>query len=301
MNKARYILLCAFAAALVAIVLSLAGCGTTEQASVDKYSWSELSEIAAEISEADSDEDGIEIAQSYSLVGSNGKPDGKTKSVTLSDGTQASVYIVGVRQDDLASGGKKAGLTFMFADAPAVHAMNPDASNEGGWEKSEMRSWLNEDFLDMLPSDLKGVVAAASKKTNSSGLTSPGSVSTTSDKLWLPSLVELSGSVSPNSLVGGTSGSGIPAGTYDAEGKQYQLFAAEGASAGDGNDVLQRVFTGDDSEGSGIVVSGEASPWWQRSLSTTWTAGFEAVDADGDPQNAWMTDYALGVAPGFCL
>ena len=299
MFKARHILI----TALVAMtLLVLVGCsGTTERESFDKYSWGELAKIAAEISEADSDADGLEIAASYHLVDGSGKLDGKTKSVTLSDGTIANVMIVGVRQDNLADGKTKAGLSLMFANAPVVQAMNSDSGNEGGWEKSEMRSWLNEDFLGMLPSDLKGAIKAAGKKTNNSGGTSPGSVSTTSDKLWLPSLVELSGSVSPGSLVGGTSGSGIPAATYNAEGKQYQLFAQKGATSGEGNSVLQRVFVGEDSNGSGIVVSGEASPWWQRSLSTTWTAGFEAVNAEGDPQKAWMSDYKLGVAPGFCL
>ena len=284
---------------LMALVL-LAGCSeTTVKSSMSSYSWSELSAIAMEIHDAESDADGMEIAESYNLL-NGGKPDGSTKSITLSDGTTASVTLAGVRQDDLASGGK-AGLTFVFADAPVTHAMNSDSSNEGGWEKSEMRSWLNDEFIDMLPSDLKGVIVAANKKTNSAGGTTPGSVSSTSDKLWLLSLVEVSGSVSPGSLVGGTNSSKIPAAVFNAEGKQYQLFSAKGVSAGEENSVLQRVFTGDDSDGSGIVVTGEASPWWLRSLSTTWTSGFEATNAEGDPQNAWITDYELGVAPGFCL
>lgn len=287
----------AFATALVAL-LSLCACSSaTEKASFDAYSWDELSKISKEIASADSDDEGKQIAIGYHLLNSSGKLDGKTKSVTLSDGTKASVYIVGIRQDSLADG-KKAGITCMFANAPAAHEMNSDSSNEGGWEKSAMRSWLNDEFAGMLPSDLKSVIAAASKKTNSSAYTTPGAVSTTSDKLWLPSLVELSGSVSANATL---HGSGIPASTYNAEGKQYQLFAEKGVSAGEENSALAREFTGDDSNGSGLVVKGEACPCWERSLSTTWTSGFEATDSDGDPLNAWITDYQLGVAPGFCL
>ena len=290
----------AIALGLVAVLL-IAGCsGSTAKSSLKDYSWSELSEISKEISAADSDEEGKDLAIGYGLLDAGGKMKGEAKPITLSDGTSASVVLAGIRQDTL-DDGKKAGLTFVFADAPATHAMNSESSNVGGWEKSEMRSWLNDDFADMLPSDLKGVIAAASKKTNSAGGTTPGSVSSTSDKLWLPSLVEVAGSVSPNSLVGGTSSAKIPASVYNAEGKQYQLFSEKGAAAGEGNAVLQRTFTGDDSNGSGIVVSGEASPWWLRSLSTTWTSGFEATTAEGDPQNAWITDYELGVAPGFCL
>ena len=285
------------AAALVLIaILALAGCSeTTVKGSMSSYSWSELSKIAGEIHDADSDADGRDIAASYNLINASGKLDTSTKSVTLSDGTVAHVQLAGIRHDDLSAGGK-AGLTFVFTDAPVAHAMNEDASNDGGWDKSEMRAWLNDGFAGMLPSDLKGAIKAANKKTNSSAYTTPGAVSTTSDKLWLLSLVEIGGSVSPNDIIGG---SGIPAATYNAEGKQYQVFSEAKVSGNDDNTKLERTFTGKD--GNGIVVPGEACGWWQRSLSMTWTSGFAAVDADGNPLNAWITDYELGVVPGFCL
>jgi len=259
------------------------------------YSWSELSKISTEIHDAATDAEGRDIAIQYNLLSSSGKLDTSSKSVTLSDGSIAHVQLAGIRHDDLASGGK-AGLTFVFTEAPIAHEMNDDASNEGGWEKSEMRAWLNDDFADMLPSDLKGAIKAASKKTNSSAYTSPGSVSTTSDKLWLPSLVEIGGSVAPNDVV---KGSGIPAATYNAEGKQYQIFSEAKVSGNDENDKLKRAFTGEN--GSGIVMHGEPCSWWQRSLSMTWTSGFAAVDEEGNPFNAWITDYEIGVVPGFCL
>ena len=278
-------------------LLAFTGCssGGPVKESVDKYSWAELSQIATEIHDAASDEEGLEIAIENHLLDSSGKCDGKTISVTLSNGVVAHVALVGVRADDLADGGK-AGLTFMFMDAPAIAAMSEDASNDGGWEKSAMRSWLNSDFADMLPSDLKGVIKAASKKTNSSAFTTPGAVSSTSDKLWLPSYVEVAGSASPNDLVGG---SGIPAETYNMEGKQYKLFSEKGVTAGAENSVLERTFVG--KEGNGLVMEGEASPWWLRSLSMTWTSGYAACDADGNPLNAWIPDHEIGVSPGFCL
>ena len=148
----------------------------------------------------------------------------------------------------------------------------------------------------MLPSDLKGVIKKASKKTNSSAYTTPGAVSSTSDALWLPSFAEVAGTPSPNSLVGG---SGIPAETYGMEGSQYQLFKEKGVIAGEGNSVLVRTFVG--KGGNGLVVPGEACPWWLRSLSMTWTSGFASCDDSGNPQNAWMTDNEIGVVPGFCL
>ena len=286
------------AAGLIAIAVAvvLAGCSSTmAKESFDAYSWDELAKIATEIHEAPTDEDGMEIAANYHLLDSSGKIGSKTKKIALSDGTQASIMLAGIRTDDLADGGK-AGITFVFADAPAAHAMNVEASSEGGWEKSEMRSWLNGEFLDKLPGDLKGVIQKASKQTNNSALTTPGAVSTTSDKLWLLSYVEIAGSASPNDLVGG---SRIPAETYNAEGKQYQVFSEMKVSGNEENASLARTFTGKD--GNGIVVPGEACPWWQRSLSMTWTAGFGSVDADVNPLGAWVPDHDIGVVPGFCL
>ena len=285
------------AAALVLIaILALAGCssGSTAKDSMSSYSWPELSKIATEIHDAPSDEAGMEIAAEYNLVIS-GKLDTSTKSVALSDGTTAHVMLAGIRQDDLSDGGK-AGLTFVFTDAPVAHAMNDIASNDGGWEKSEMRAWLNNDFIGMLPGDLKDAIKKASKKTNSSAYTTPGAVSSTSDKLWLLSYAEICGSIAPNDII---RGSGIPAATYNAEGKQYQVFSDAKVSGNSDNDKLARTFTG--KNGNGIVTPGEPCGWWMRSLSMTWTSGFAAVDDAGNPLNAWMTDYELGVVPGFCL
>ena len=279
-------------------VLALAGCssGTTVKSAMKDYDWTELSSIATEIHDAASDDEGLEIAMEYNLVTSDGKLDSSTKSITLSDGTVANVALADIRHDDLSDGGK-AGLTFVFTDAPVAHAMNDDASNEGGWEKSDMRAWLNEDFAGMLPSDLKGALKAVNKKTNNTAYTSPGAVSSTSDKVWLLSLVEIGGSVSPNDINVG--GSGIPAATYNAEGTQYKIFADAKVKSGEENDKLVRKFVGD--EGNGIVEPGEACRWWQRSLSMTWTSGFAATNDEGDPLDAWITDYELGVVPGFCL
>lgn len=284
-----------FAVVLAGMACLLAGCASPMgKSSVSDYSWAELSQIAAEIHDADTDAEGMEIAEKYHLL-SDGKLDGKTVKITLSDGTQTSAMIAGIRADDLADGGK-AGLTFVFANAPVAYAMGEDASNEGGWEKSTMRSWLNNEFAGMLPSDLKNAVKAANKKTNSSAYTTPGAISSTSDKLWLLSYVEIAGNASPNDLLGG---SRIPAETYNAEGKQYQVFSDMHVSGNDVNSALVRTFGG--KEGSGIVVPGEACPWWQRSLSMTRTSGFGSVDAEGNPLNAWMPDNAIGVVPGFCL
>ncbi len=60
------------------------------------------------------------------------------------------------------------------------HCMNPTATNEGGWAKSDMRRYLNEEVFSLLPDDLQSVIK-------------PRSLSETQDKLWLFSEAEVFG------------------------------------------------------------------------------------------------------------
>lgn len=153
--------------ATIAIALfSLSGCGSSNTKasgssgssssssaepvstkSVDDYSWEELSEISEEISKEATEEDAIEVAKKYNLVNSDGELDGtQTKTVQLTDGTTATVQIAGFLHDDKADGGK-AGVTFIFKDCIGEHDMNSSNTNAGGWEASQMRSYLNSDAL----------------------------------------------------------------------------------------------------------------------------------------------------------
>ena len=287
-------------AAMVAAALALCLLAGFSDASpvkkdVNSYSWSELSAISQEISEAENDDEGREIAQKYHIVNSSGKIDGsQTKSITLSDGTQTKAIVAGIRADSTGKG--KAGITFVFADAVAVQNMNETASNTDGWAKSGMRTWLNEEFEDKLPSDLKKALLSVNKKTNTEADSNPGNITSTSDKLWLPSVIEVSGSVSKNNM---PAHGKYSADVYNAEGSQYELFKNKGIVVGEGNDSLVRKCLVDTD--SGLVKQGEPSVWWLRSLSMDWNAGFAAVTAEGDPYSSWFSDYALGVVPGFCV
>lgn len=288
-------------AAFLAIAFALcflAGCSnsTTARSSVNDYSWSELSAISGQISEASNDEEGLDIAREYHLLNASGKLDGtQTKKVTLSDGTQTSVCIAGFRADTK-DDGSKAGITFVFCDAIAAHGMNEAATNSGGWEKSEMRTWLNGDFQSQLPSDMKSALVGVKKSTNTGADSSPGSITSTTDKLWLPSVVEVSGDVSAGNM---PAHGKYSADSLNAEGAEYELFKDVGITVNDDNDGLVRDCVVDTD--SGIVKKGEPAKWWLRSLSMDWNAGFEAVDSTGNPYTSWMPDYELGVVPGFAI
>ena len=263
--------------------------------SVDDYTWEELSEISEEISKEATEEDAIEIARKYNLVNSNGKLDGtQTKTVQLTDGTTATVQIAGFLHDDKISGGK-AGITFIFKDAIAEHDMNPKrnlsgpgasavkGSNAGGWEGSAMCAWLSTEGLSMLPPDLADRIVAVDKRTNNVGETADvSSVTTTSDKFWLFSRIEVYG-VDKDS----------PA--YDicsAEGAEYKLFR-------DCNVGLNRnyQFLKD-----GFNVPESMGYWWLRSPDPSSGLYFYCVYSRDS--GSWIDTEAYlsrGVVPGFCI
>ena len=79
-----------------------------------EYSWEELSEISQLISSASSDEEGREVASVW------GVGIGDTRTVSLTDGRQATATVVGIRADDLADGSGAAGITFIASDGVSV-------------------------------------------------------------------------------------------------------------------------------------------------------------------------------------
>ena len=64
--------------------------------------------------------------------------------------------------------------------------MNDDCTNEGGWSKSKMRKYLNEDIWNLLPDDLKAVIKPRKLHTKDTDLD-------TEDNLWLLSRMEVFG------------------------------------------------------------------------------------------------------------
>lgn len=284
------------AIAMITIALfSLSGCGgasagssssgspssnTPEPApvkTVDDYTWEELSEISAEISNETTEEGAIEIAKKYNLVNSDGALDGtQTKTIELTDGTTAVVQIAGFLHDDKTGGGK-AGITFIFKGAITKRDMTSDEAYSGGWEGSQMRSWLATSGMSMLPQDLSSKIVAVGKKTNNTGKTeSVTSVTVTSDKLWLFSVVELCGYAGDNVLA--------------AEGSEYKLF--------------RDCDVGLNSYSNNILIKssdGSVWDWWERSPSTGLLYTFYGVNTEGDPIMGYDRLSFIGVVPGFCI
>lgn len=259
----------------------------TVKSAVEAYTWDELSQISAEIGAAGDEAAAIEVAKRYNLCTPEGKLDGtQVKSVTLADGTQTTVQIVGFAHDDKTSGGK-AGITFVFGDAISEGSMNPSDANAGGWEASQMRAYLNGDGMSMLPEDLASVIVPVDKLTNNVGQTSDSSsVSVTSDSLWLFSAVELVGSFDESDFSGGY---GFMSDVYNAEGSQYQLFEDMGIVYMDeeGAPILQRAYRG------------EGCDWYGRSPRPDSSDDFLWISYYGNV--GYTTMIGFGTVPSFCI
>lgn len=258
----------------------------TVKDSVDQYTWGELSQISEEIAASKDEKAAIKIAKSYGLTTSSGKLDGtQEKTLELNDGTLASVQIAGFYHDNKTDGGK-AGITFIFKDCIAEHEMNADDTNSGGWEASNMRSWLSTDGLDMLPEDLRSRIVAVDKLTNNTGQTkTSSSVTSTSDKLWLYSMTELCGNIDWFEGINGPAFNSV----LNAEGTEYKLFRDSNVVSINTNIILTKTSTD------------IRSSWWGRSPEPTYSDFFFCVGGGGAPKNSSISMSMCGVVPGFCI
>ena len=267
--------------------------GVPVKANLAKYTWTELKKLSDAIAAAKSDEAGLEIAKAYHLASDTGYLGNGVKPLKLwfmngesKEEPTVDVRILGFRHDTKASGGK-AGITFMCSDDIWLRAMNRfKDTNEGGWKGCDMRTWLNADVYDGLPADLRKNIVAVKKKTNNVGWVDSSDtsvVTATTDKLWLPSVVEVYGTDLESAYSWYVD-------IYYAEGSQYKFYKDLGVT-GSSN------------------YWGAAESWhvWLRSPlpnNDTFFCSINASDNEdrkpGEP-TAQDGGFGRGVYPCFCL
>lgn len=84
--------------------------------------------------------------------------------------------------------GAKAAITWMSQDVIVKRAMNSTADNTNGWAASEMRTWLQTDFYDILPSEVKSSIVTVNKTYYDY---TSASMLTCEDNVWIPSSREM--------------------------------------------------------------------------------------------------------------
>lgn len=248
------------------------------RAAVNDYSWEELSEISALISAASSDAEGIAVAKKYNLCTSAGTLDGtQVKTLQLSDGNAIGMRIVGLRQDARADGAGKAGITMMADSTVGAQAMND--GDDADWSATSLRTWLNGEFLSLLPTEVSGKIVEVTKTTTRA--TDMSAQETTADKVWVISYSELVGDIDSGSS---------RFGSYLSEGAQYQMFADFGCIWSENSEHYK--------------VSGGLARWWTRSPDPLSSSNVIAPDnetgAPGYARNHAVSD-AVGVVPAFCI
>lgn len=248
------------------------------RASVEDYSWDELSQLADMIAGAKDQSSALEIKKKYNLVSAAGTLDGtQAKTLQLSDGTSVKMRIAGFRHDQRSDGSGVAGITFLADSIVSVRPMNTPERVD--WSQTSLRAWLNGEFLGLLPNELSGKIVEVKKQTNRASDFS--SQEETDDKVWLLSYFELVGEVSASS-----SRSSV----YNPEGTQYQMFSDLGGQWEGTNEAF--------------MVSGECANWWLRSPDPANEGLIIAPrNSDGSPGLARNSaiDGEVGVVPAFCL
>ena len=308
----------AWAAIVCVLCLVLFGCGagempeTTEpkpqaepkaleKKALEDYTWEELSKISAKIAKADGDEAARKVARKYGIVEKDGSLTTQTKQIVLNDTRALDVRVAGVLHDERADGKGRAGLTFMTVGAWDERPRNAEATVEGGWEQSELRSWLAGEAKDMLDDDLAQALVPVNKYTNNAGPSDEfGSATPTADELWLFSAHEVCGDVQWDSEeFQQKRGYQDIDGLINSEGTQYEVFRqAEVTSEGDPQGFLS------------LEESTGAMPRWYRTVYPfDWTqygdtgnnGYFYQVKASGFPESLGSPEVPAGVVVGFCV
>lgn len=189
---------------------------------------------------------------------------GDTKDVTLTTGETIELQIAGFNHDTY-SDGVTAPVTFIMKDCLNTKAqMNSGEDNTGGYPASAMKTYVETNIYDKLPSGLKAIVAPVKKKWYTT-YNQASSLTEGNYNVWLLSEAEVIDSVTQ------TIGNG--------EGSKYPIFS----------DNASRIKK----------VNGTANEWWLGSCSSDDIFTFLLVSSDGYVNGDYASGF-LGVAVGLC-
>ena len=205
---------------------------------------------------------------------------GDEKVIELSTGETVTLVILGFNHDDKAGGGK-AGISIGMKNCLTTkYRMNTPNTSVGGWDGSAMRTSIMQTLFSQLPADLQDVIKPVLKKATAGNAAT--NITTSTDKLWLLSVIEIMGDIAP------ANGNG-----YKDEGEQYEYWRTIKDGAGTGASANpDRIKTAGD--------GGAATVWWLRSPIVGDASGFHAVYSSGrvGGNAAGNSD---GVSFGFCV
>ena len=189
---------------------------------------------------------------------------GDVKLVDLGTFGQHYFELVALDEDTKADGTGKARMTWLNKNFLTTHVMNSTATTTGGYDATEMKSWITSDVLPQLQSEIRNAIVPVTKISgtyeNSAVVVNGQS---TTESLWIPSEYEIFGTT-----------------TYENTGAQYSKF----------DTAAKRIKYN--------PATGSAYYWWLRSAYSG--TNFRYVSNSG---NAISNDanIANGVVLGFCI
>ena len=167
------------------------------------------------------------------------------------------------------------GFVLEFADIITTHKMNDTNTNVGGWPATNMRTFVNNDIYNAIPSEIKNAIIDTAV-VSGHGSTSGESNFTSTDKLYLLSTAEI-----------WAQGSSYTIGYDTARDVTRQL------------DYYKNLGVTTDNYSGAIKKSGTSDEfWWLRTAYSGQTGNFFNADFLGN----WYYDTATntyGVAPAF--
>lgn len=243
------------------------------QAEFGSASWSDLEKLSADCAK--------------NGTGDYTKMLGWTKDVAVSGVGTVKTMLIGLNHDTYTAGGT-AGFSYQLRDGlsatePVSFQMNTSDTNSGGWASSAMRSTNLPKLLAALPADLRAVIKKVNKSTSTAN--SGTTVSTTSDDLWLLSLVESIGTTKT-----AYTDNKVESSNYlSKEGTQYEYY---------------KQFDGNKTNAFNAHIiknaSGSANRWWLRSIYLGNTTSFYGMGNSGGWGGLSASNTGLPAA-GFCI
>ena len=163
------------------------------------------------------------------------------------------------------------GFVLEFADIITTHKMNDTATNVGGWPATSMRTFVNNDIYNSLPTDLKNgiidtTVVSGHGKSDSSNFTS-------TDKLYLLAFKEIYSDFNSS---------------YDTAKdltRQLDYYKNEGVTTSSYSKAIK-------------MNNSTVSTWWLRSTHSNYSDIFFSVRNYGDWRDI-TANYTHGVSPAF--
>ena len=266
--------------------------------SLSDYTFEDLSEVSKNVVKMKNQDDINNYLRENFLLDIAYQPTNELIHVETKDGRDLTFRFIGYNHD-VDSDGNVIGLTFMCANPCAMRYMNENGSTEGSWKDSDLRAYLNDEFINLLPEDLSSNIKTVVKTTNNANckVNGLGDTSTTQDKLWLLSASEVCGQIkwySSEQTYGNIHNTSIDD-IMNKEGSQYEYFKTNGVTdTSDKHGVLSMTY------------ADQPATWWYRSphayeSDTVEGSFFYSVMDTGYPFGYFPPNTNQGVVFGFCI